>query len=336
MSEVRRAWDALIGEGRTEPGWHVRRVHSVSSCDIRAAISAPSGALALLFEVQSRSIPAGAALPACVGFQLTPETMVPGPSGQTRLCLSLRDARFRTVFETLAGDVAGAVASAPSESLGVKALLTRLRTWERFVQRFGPDHLSDEQQLGLFAELRFLTSCILPFIDTGAAVNGWRGPHGEPQDFRFRAAAIEVKATASRNPVSFRVSNLDQLDRNTLEILLVHFLAVDPGSPSGPTLPEVVADLRAALANADPVAASDLDLSLIEAGYLDQHEPAYADKRYAVRSVSWFVVEAGFPRLTRSTVPPGIGEVKYSVMLQSCAPYMIDEATALGMLRGRI
>lgn len=336
MSEVRAAWATLAGEARTEPGWHTRRVHAGASCDIRAAIMAPGGAIALLFEVQSRSVPPGATLPVCVGFELVTETMVPGSGGQIRLCLSLRDTRFRTVFETLADDIVRVVASAASESSGVKALLVRLRTWERFVQRFGPGHLSDEQQLGLFAELRCLKSHMLPAMDTLAAIRGWRGPHGEPQDFRFRAAAIEVKATASWNPQSFRVSNLDQLDRDALEVLLVHHLTVDASSLSGLTLPDVVADLRATLSTADPVAASELDASLIESGYLDLHEPAYADRRYAVRSAAWFVVEGEFPRLTRGTVPPGVGEAKYSVMLPSCVPHSIDESTALSMLRGRI
>lgn len=332
---MRQTWATLAGEGRTEPGWHVRRVYAESACDIRAAIAAPSGTPALLFEVEAQSIPPGAVLPACIGFELTPETMVAGPNGRLRLCLTLRDARFLTVFETLSEDVATAVAAATSEGLGVKALLARLRTWERFVQRFGPDHLSDEEQLGLFAELRCLNSHLLHVMDTGAAVKGWRGPHGEPQDFRFRAAAIEVKATASRNPQMFRVSNLDQLDRGPLEILLVHHVAVDAGGPTGQTLPEAVADARAALAP-DPVAVADLDASLIESGYLDQHETAYADRRYAVRSAAWFLVEGAFPRLTRGTVPPGIGEAQYGVLLQSCTPHGVDEATAMAKLRGRV
>ena len=204
------------------------------------------------------------------------------------------------------------------------------------MQRFGLDHLSEEEQLGLFAELYCLTTHLLPAMDTAAAVRCWRGPYGEPQDFRFRAAAIEVKATASRAPLSFRVSNLDQLDRGALEVLLVHHLTVDASAPLGRTLPEVITDLRTTLTAADPAAASDLDVLLIECGYLDQHEPAYADRRYAVRSVTWFVIDEAFPRLTRGTVPPGIGEAKYSIMLQSCTPHSIDEATALIMLGGRL
>ncbi|MDZ5454437.1 PD-(D/E)XK motif protein [Labrys sp. ZIDIC5] len=333
---MRAAWATLAGEARTETGWHARRVYGGASCDIRAAISAPGGVIALLFEVQARSIPPGAALPTCVGFELMPEIMVPGAGGRVRLCLSLRDIRFRTVFETLGDDVAAVVASATSEASGVKTLLVRLRTWERFVQRFGPEHLSDEQQLGLFAELRCLRSHLLPAMDTVAAVRGWRGPHGEPQDFRFRAAAVEVKATASWSPQSFRVSNLDQLDRGALEVLLVHHLTVDVGSLTGTTLPDAVADLRTALGAADPVAALELDVSLIEAGYIDLHEPVYADRRYSVRSSAWFLVEGEFPRLTRDTVPAGIGEAKYSVMLQSCLPHSIDESNALSLLQGRI
>ena len=335
MSEIRTAWSVLAGEGRTEPGWHARRVQSGSSCDIRAAIGVPGDTPALLFEVQAQSIPAGAAFPACVGFELAPQTVIPGPNGRVRLCLILRDSRFRTVFGTLADDVGLAVAAALSEVLGVKALLARLRTWERFVQRFGPDHLSDEEQLGLFAELRCLMLYLLPVMDTGAAVRGWRGPYGEPQDFRFNMAAIEVKATASNNPLTFRVSNLDQLDKGGMDILLVVHLAVDVGAPTGRTLPEAVADARAAL-SIDPVAVSDLDASLIESGYLDQHEFAYADRRYTVRGAAWFLVEGAFPRLTRGTVPLGVGEAKYSVTLQSCTPHKVDQAAAVAMLQGRI
>ena len=330
------AWATLSAEGRSEPGWHARRIHVASPCDIRAAIAAPNGDVALLFEVQSRSIPGGTVYPDCVGFELMPETMVPGPGGQSRLCLWLRAPRYRAVFETLADDVAAAVAAAASEASGVKALLGRLRTWERFVQRFGPDHLSDEQQLGLFAELRCLMTHLIPMMDTRAAVQGWRGPFGEPQDFRFRAAAIEVKASASRNPQSFQVSNLDQLDAGPLELLLVHHLTLDDRAVSGWTLSGIVAELRVILAEDDPAAASDFDEALIEAGYLDLHRDAYDETRYALLNAAWFDVEGAFPRLTRATTPSGVGKAKYSVILQSCAPHALDEGTALSMVQERI
>jgi hypothetical protein len=95
---VAEAWAVLAAESRIEPGWHTRRVHAGSACDIRSAVRAPDGALAVLFEVEAKSIPPGAKLPNCVGFEVTLETISPGPGGRVRLCLVLKDQRYRDVF----------------------------------------------------------------------------------------------------------------------------------------------------------------------------------------------------------------------------------------------
>jgi hypothetical protein len=297
-------------------------------------VRAPDRAIAVLFEVSAKSIPPGADLPNCVGFELGPETIEPGPHGRIRLCLVLKDARYRDVFGTLGDDVATVVAGAATEALGVKLLLGRLHTWERFVSRFGPDRLSDEQQVGLFAELYFLTREIIPVVAATAAVRAWRGPYMEAQDFRFRAVAVEVKASTARDPSSFQVSNLDQLDAGTLDALLVHHVAVEADAAAGDTLPEMVDKARASLIASDPAAASDLDRSLMEVGYLDIHADSYV-RIFRVAEVRWLRVAEAFPRLTRASVPAGVGAVSYSVTLDSCIPYMIDAASARQIMQAR-
>jgi hypothetical protein len=319
-------WTALAQEGRTEPGWHARRVHSQSPCDVRAAIR-PDGTVAVLFEVLSKSIPPGADLPDCLGFQLSIETITPGPGGMARLCLLLKDRRFRDVFTTLAEDVGAAVAASATEISGVRALLARLSTWERFVTRFGADRLSDDELVGLFAELHFLRSEVIPVVDPASGIRAWRGPHREPQDFRFRAVAIEVKASAARSPTSFQVANLDQLDAGNRDLLLVYHAIVDANSSSGETLPAVIAGIRSSLAIADAGAATDFDASLVEAGYLDIHSEAY-QQCFSVRQVRWFRVADTFPRLTRSSVAQGVSEASYSVSLDACLGHLLDSAAA--------
>jgi hypothetical protein len=319
-------WTALAQEGRSEPGWHARRVHSRSPCDVRAAIR-PDGTVAMLFEVLSRSIPPGADLPDCLGFQLSIETMTPGPGGMSRLCLLLKDRRFREVFTTLAEDVGAAVAASASETAGVRALLARLSTWERFISRFGPDRLSDEELVGLFAELHFLRSEIIPVVDPASGIRGWRGPYREPQDYRFRSVAIEVKASAARLPTVFQVANLDQLDAGTRDLLLVYHVVIDPASSSGETLPAMIAGIRSSLAVADAGAAIGFDTSLIEAGYLDIHADAY-QQSFLVRQVRWFKVDETFPRLTRRSVAHGVSEASYSVSIDACLGHLIESADA--------
>jgi Putative PD-(D/E)XK family member, (DUF4420) len=328
------SWTALAQEGRTEPGWHARRVYSQSPCDVRAAIR-PDGTVAVLFEVLSKSIPPGADLPDCLGFQLSIETITPGPGGMARLCLLLKDRRFRDVFTTMAEDVGAAVAASATETAGVRALLARLSTWERFISRFGPDRLSDEELVGLFAELHFLRSEIIPVVDPASGIRAWRGPHREPQDFRFRSVAIEVKASAARSPSVFQVANLDQLDAGSRELLLVYHVIIDPIASAGETLPAMISSIRSSLANVDAGAAIDFDASLIEAGYLDVHAEAY-QQSFSVRQVRWFKVTETFPRLTRSSVARGVAEASYSVSIDACLGHLVESADARTNLLERL
>jgi len=331
---VAEVWDLLAAEGRSERGWHTRRLHTGSACDIRSAVRAPDRGIAVLFEVSAKSIPPGADLPNCVGFQLVPETIEPGPNGRIRLCLVIKDARYRDVFGTLGDDVATVVAGAATEAFGVKLLLGRLHTWGRFVSRFGPDRLSEEQQVGLFAELHFLVSEVVPVVTAAAAVRAWRGPFMEAHDFRFRAVAIEVKASSFKDAKTFQVSNLDQLDAGTLDALLVHHVTVDADASIGDTLPEIVARTTASLAVSDPAAASDLGASLLEVGYLDAHADFYR-RKFRVGETRWLKITETFPRLTRATVPPGVGAASYSVTLVSCIPYMVDASAARKIMQER-
>jgi hypothetical protein len=335
MVTVAEAWDLITGEARAEPGWHARRIRLGSVCDIRSAIRAPDHVLAVLFEVGAQSIPPGVDLPNCLGFELGLETITPGPHGRLRMCLVLKDGRYRDVFATLSEDVVSAVAAAESEAQGVKLLLGRLHTWERFVSRFGPDRLSDERQLGLFAELVFLNDEIIPAASAASAVMAWRGPYMEAQDFRFGAVGVEVKATAAKSPVAFPVSNLDQLDAGVLDALLVFHASVETDAAHGSTLPEVVARTRASLAASDPAAATEFDASLIEAGYLDVHA-VYYDRVFRVRDILWLQVQDGFPRLTRATVPSGIASATYSVTLDACSRYVVGAEEARRVLLARV
>lgn len=333
MVTVSELWKTLVSEGRMEAGWHARRIHPQSACDIRVAIR-EDGVKALLFEVLSRSVPPGADLPDCVGFLLSFETISPGPGGRGRLCLVLKDNRFADVFAALAEDVGTAVSASTDEAAGIRALLGRLNTWERFIMRFGPGRLSDEELVGLYAELYFLRTEVVSIVDHASAIRAWRGPFREPQDFRFRSVAVEVKASAARSPASFIVANLDQLDDTVRDLLLVFHVTVDASSAGGDMLPQLVADIRAVIASSDAGAAIEFDASLVEAGYLDIHAEFY-DAGYSVRQAKWFKVADSFPRLTRGTVPLGITEASYGVSLEACQLHMIEAAVGRTAMRER-
>ena len=317
---VESTWKLLLDQRRTEPGWHALRVAPESQCHIQVAVRQPGAVLAVLVQVRARSIPTGTAYPECVGFALSPESVQPGPNGTVRLCLELRDPAYRELFCALGDDVIGVIRTATSDDDCVRFLLGRLNTWLRFVARHGPGLLPEEARVGLFAELRFMSSYLLGRVPASAAVSAWRGPLGESHDFHASALSIEVKASSAIAPSTVFVSNLDQLDYAEGNRLLVNHVSLGPGL-TGLTLPSLVGELRTRIVAEDASARADFDAKLSETGYFDVHAEAYASPAYSVTRERWFEVTQGFPRLTRTMVPRGLLNASYAVSLESWGPF---------------
>jgi hypothetical protein len=330
LTVVAAAWEELARAGRTESGWHARRIFPDSVVEIHAAIAQPGGVVAVLVDVSAKSIASTVTYPISAGFEIRPEVVAPGPGGSVRLCLVLREARFREVFGVLAEDVAEVVARADVESAGVRALLGQLNTWQRFLKRPGDGTLTEEEQTGLFAELVLLRQMIrrMPARD---AIESWKGPSGGAQDFNLARCAIEVKATTALQPAVFRVSNAVQLDETLVARLFLCHLTAIRSDQEGETLPALVESLRGDTCGQDPGALGDLDAHLRDAGYLDVHARFYAELRYVIRAERWFDVAGAFPRIHLSDLRPGIADCAYVVQLTSCLPFQIEKDTALGI-----
>lgn len=320
---VADAWRVLLQQGRKEAGWHSIRVEPDARTDIQVGVRQPDGVLAVLFLVRSRAVPAGTAYPESVGFALVPEPVQPGPNGTVRLCLELRDPVYRDLFDALADDVVGAVKVAEDDAQCVRLLLGRLATWLRFAARFGPGVLSPEARIGLFAELRFFSAHVLGRMPAAFAVNAWRGPLGESHDFDAASLAIEVKANSTDAPSTIVIANLDQLDCAQGSRLLLHHVSVHAGG-NGLSLSTLVEDVRARIEAENPAARADFDARLNEAGYFDVHADSYKEPAYVAGPERWFDVVAGFPRLTRASVPLGLLRAEYSVSISACEPFEKD------------
>lgn len=331
---IAAAWDQISADRRAEPGWHARRIHAFSATPIHAALRQPGAAKALLLEVQARSIHPANTFPSSSGFNVTLESLVPGPNGTVRVCLELTDNRYADVFAVLTDDVASSVAAASTEQAGIAALIGRLNTWQRFLKRHGDHSLSDQERVGLFAELLVLRDLMAKGLAASDAVDAWRGPWGGAQDFSLTTCAVEVKATASIHPVRFEVSNLAQLDDRSLPALILRHVALTRTPGSGETLPNLVDTLRHIIERTDSAAVQRFSDSLLEVGYLDAQRSEYDGEGYAVHAERSFEVRGDFPRILSSDVRPGIGACSYSVELAACLPFLIDEAQADRAIHG--
>jgi hypothetical protein len=319
-------WDALQAEGRTEPGWHLRRVDAGSSCDLFAGLRQPGATPGLLLEVPIEMVPSDLQFPESRGFAVEPQLIGHSHAGAARFTLWLRDTAYTAIFPVLCENVADAAIAETLPGNALRAWVGRLIAWQEFMTRHGPDGLTDEAAIGLLGELLILQEELAPRIGLDAAIRCWAGPRGEPNDFELARGFLEVKTTSRQASHSLQITSLDQLDNSRGRILLLHQRM--RRDPAGVSLPEAVKVLKERVAAEAPLGTRDLEGLLLQAEYIDAHASRYGT-RFARGQLALFAVEDEFPRITRADVRHGVRDCTYVIDLALCLPLPTPEL-ALG------
>lgn len=204
-----------------------------------------------------------------------------------------------------------------------------LAKWRRFWGQLSQQHLSYEQQLGLFAELWFLSIWLIPKLGLIQAVKAWRGPLGARHDFEWPGRSVEVKATTSTRGPVHHINGIEQLAQPENGELLLFSLRLREEGGATNTLTTLVAACREFVKSNDE-AWSHFESTLEQSGYLDAHAAEYAKVRYRVATEALYRVHEDFPRLTPDQItgglPSGIGNISYELNLANCERYRIAES----------
>ncbi len=308
-----------------------RRILPDACCDLFLGVEKPSNNRIFLLRVESANIPAAKLLPQARGFEVKLLTLPDDPAGHSSVLLLQTNDAFRDIFTSLTVDVASHIASTKDHKTAVEKFLARLKRWQQFLERSGPDGLGDEAQRGLFGELWFMRHYLVPVAGT-QAVTAWTGPTMTAQDFQLPGMAVEVKTTTAKEHQKLAITGEKQLENSPeLRIVLLH-LSLTAQRDTGMTLVELVASVRALLASAS-LSLSIFEDALLAAGYLDAHANRYAHPGYLIREHHFFEVKDDFPRIVGADLRHGVGDVIYSVSVATCLPYEVKEAAFIAFLQ---
>lgn len=247
----------------------------------------------------------------------TEELVLPGYEHARYIKLKCHDAAAHVMFDLIGGEIAERlrVGAAPADA--VSAVLAR---WRRFWSQQSMQLLTREEQVGLFAELWFLTYWLIPAIGGLEALRRWRGTHGARHDFEHPGLSIEIKGTSSTRGRTFRVNSIQQLDPPESGRLMFFGVRLREEAGASNTLPLLVQVCRR-LAAEHADAEGMLDTALIAAGYVEAHREEYEKTRWRVIEALLFDVRADFPKITPGTfisgVPAGVEEVDYVINLDT-------------------
>lgn len=322
-------WRELAEDPARPPsGYLSRRVAIDAPCDMRAAIEYPAGLRVLLITVPSGPLARAGRFTRSAGIEVSQVSMPRGRPGQATVAVRLTDARYTDVFTVVGDDLTRHLGRAGDGPAAAEALLSRLRKWQQFLDRTPPDGLGPIVRQGLYGELRLLLMLLLSRIGARSAVDAWVGPQGASQDFRFPAAAIEVKTTIARMHQTIEIASERQLDPAGVIKLFIFHLSLEERPGGADTLPALVLAIRSTL-SPSPVAAESFESRLLEAGYHDVHAPLYDETGYAVRTASFFGVSTGFPRIIEADLRTGVADVRYSISIAACAPFETGESAVI-------
>lgn len=311
MAGLRAAWRALAG-GREREGWKTIPINVDAPCMLLAGRRLPSDEEAVLVGFQSIKTIPDRLLPQGHGFQVS--RLPSDPTGGDRLWIALtrRMTGSLELFTMMAEDLVSLVdkSEALDEDGLLHRLLSRIRAWQDFMDRYRDAVLSPEAELGLFGELVLMDCMIQAGMPARNVIESWQGPLDGLQDFMLGNGGIEVKTTLSASGFPATVSSLEQFDSSLREPLFLAAVRVCLDS-TGMTLPAMAETLKHRL-QGDQAALDTFERRLVQAGLVGTAAEHYS-RRFSPVSIAVLPILNDFPRLTRAHVHPAIRKARYEI-----------------------
>ncbi len=318
--------DTRVTEG---PRRLQRRLLPAGRRDFFLGLEMPSKNRMLILRVSANSVQGQPEVPDSRGLSVR---VVPreGEGNEVEVELALTDQDHRDIFDLLVRDLVAAAEGPLDERTGLTRFLARLANWQQLLRRLPLRGLTRGDQQGLWGELWVLRELVVPVAGMNTAVDGWRGPMGEYQDFQIGAICIEVKTSTAATLDRLSISSERQLEVPADVVLVLLGLSLDARPGHGETLPELVGSVRTAASESGCLHLVDprLDLS----GYSTEDADRYSDVGYSVRSLHPFQVEEGFPRIVSADLKAGVSGVHYLVSTASCRSFQITGQRAAELL----
>lgn len=276
-----------------------------------------------LFVLEGSAPPDGFPHYDSAGIELTITEIA---NSQYRLTLTLADSDLVELFRALCSDLLSATVTLTKDDSaeGVSVVLYRLQRWQDMLARRRSDILSDKEIIGLIGEIMLLRDLLMPEIPARAAINCWRGPYGDEQDFIINGVIIEVKTQLATSDRRISISSEDQLDTVSGRIILCQQgLGIALSSVTEARSLNSLISETGKLIKGQDIAAYDLFLlGLLEVGYENRVE--YDTTYYILNDRVFYDVRDGFPRIKRSDLISGVEEVKYRIRINDCQPFLIN------------
>ena len=240
------------------------------------------------------------------------------------LIWALEDVSHETLFHELCLDVTKAAFDSQSEDDAIRMSLERTKQWQKMMRPISV--LSRESQMGLIGELLILDRFLLNSVPAEIAVRSWVGPFGAPRDFDLGLLNIESKTRSSGMSHEVMISSELQLDLSPEInlILCVNELVEATDHTDGYSVSELAASIRNKINPSESLALELFDERIEAVGLTNKDD--YSKQKWLDCGTELFQVSGLFPKLVSREIPNAISKVRYSIDLDFCQNFLINES----------
>lgn len=248
---------------------------------------------------------------------VTRELVIHGQTANKYLDIECLDATGYSIFDLIGGEIANEIQDELTQPKDV--VMRVLAKWRRFWGALPQNILSKNEQIGLFAELWFLTVWLSPKLGPNT-VMAWRGPWGSRHDFEWMEKSVEVKATTNTRGRIFKIHGLNQLEKPSQGPLFLFSMRLREEAGSTNNLPTLIENCYRQIAGLDEII-DRFESALAQTGYSPLYEDEYKKMNLRIVEDVLFQVNNDFPRLTNSSfsagIPSGVEQIEYEIDLNT-------------------
>lgn len=247
--------------------------------------------------------------------------------GLSCLVLSLENSDFNDLFNDLAFSFNNAIKNEKSLDKATQIFIKIFLKWNVFFEKITERNLSKNVVLGLFGELFKLNKLLhspMGIDSINDVLTSWRGPYDEVHDFDFKDSSLEVK-TKTISSGAIQISSEFQLERKNNKKLSLLVLSIEEDVINGIPISHLFLEIKKFITSQN----GNLELfisALHQLGINHKSILLYDNWRFiAINSCEYDCEHIDFPRLTSSSIPISIRDVKYSIYLNELEKFLIKK-----------
>lgn len=251
--------------------------------------------------------------PAVNGLELSSKNYVIKGSEENYIDLRLKNEIYLEQFSVIVREICSKILE--EQKASDEAIYDTLMRWRTFWASIPREEMSDEKQLGLFCELKFLSYLINN--NHSDVLNTWKGPGGYKHDFLLEDKAFEIKGTFKGNH-THSINGIDQLKRpDGINLYMVSFSSVRDDD-SDENLQNMVELIEEVFQN-NPEHFEEFHKLIKKAGYNKLHSDKYRNLGIKIVEQNCYEVDENFPRLISSFLSTNLSErvskISYTINL---------------------